>query len=186
MASDNGQPGVGKDLPPVFVISSGPLTSRPRYCSAVPPEVVSGRQRSCMEGCQPMAKVLFFLLLTVAGSGLAAYAAWNSELWEAWVEAKGYVRGDRAFDFGLKAFVAAVAGVPLTLLIGALLPVGAALFLAYPLVDPAAPHPWAFQGGALLVLLAIPVTLRASIRMTAPRFRSRTHAAAVRCIAGTS
>lgn len=148
-----------------------------------------------MEGCQPMAKVLFFLLLTVAGSGLAAYAAWNSELWEPWVEAKGHVRGDRAFDFDLKAFVAAAVSGPLTLLIGALLQVGAdrgatdihgytvlklrtgprtfmvlgcllgvALFLAYPLVDPAASHPWAFQGAALLMLLAISVTLRASIR----------------------
>lgn len=123
-----------------------------------------------------MARVLFFLLLTVAGFGLTAYAASNPELWEPWVEAQGYVRGDRAFDYGLKGFVAAVVVVPLTLLIGALFQAGAdraatdihgytvlklrtgpralmvfgclggaALFLAYPLVDPAVTHPWAFR-----------------------------------------
>lgn len=142
-----------------------------------------------------MAKVLFLLMLTLAGSAFAAFFALNPEFWEPWVEAQGFFRGDPAFDVGVKAFVAAVVGLPLTLLIGALLRVGedsaatdihgytvlklrtgaralmvfgclfgAAMFLAYPMLDPAAPHPWAFQGAALLSLLAIPVTLRASIR----------------------
>lgn len=40
----------------------------------------------------------------------------------------------------------------------------AALFFAYPLVDPVFPDPWAFQGTGALCLLVIPVILNAKIR----------------------
>ena len=40
----------------------------------------------------------------------------------------------------------------------------AALFFAYPMVDPASPYPWVFQAAGLLCLLAIPVILNAKVR----------------------
>ena len=40
----------------------------------------------------------------------------------------------------------------------------AALFFAYPMVDPAAPAPWAFQAAGGFCLLAIPVILKAKVR----------------------
>lgn len=39
----------------------------------------------------------------------------------------------------------------------------AALFFAYPMVDPVAPYPWAFQAAGLFCLLAIPVILKAKV-----------------------
>lgn len=40
----------------------------------------------------------------------------------------------------------------------------AALFFAYPMVDPVAPIPWAFQAAAVFCLLIIPVMLKAKVR----------------------
>ncbi len=40
----------------------------------------------------------------------------------------------------------------------------AALFIAYPMVDPLAPAPWAFQAAGILCLLGIPVILNAKVR----------------------
>jgi len=40
----------------------------------------------------------------------------------------------------------------------------AALFFAYPMVDPVSPYPWAFQTAGLLCLLVIPVILTAKVR----------------------
>ena len=40
----------------------------------------------------------------------------------------------------------------------------AAMFFAYPMLDPEAPHPWAFQAAGLFCLFCIPVFLTARIR----------------------
>ncbi len=40
----------------------------------------------------------------------------------------------------------------------------AALFFAYPMVDPVSPYPWAFQAAGLFCLLVIPVILNAKVR----------------------